>query len=163
LTMKRAHYPYWGTLRSLLLGGPVWVDVWDGTVFDVDGREVLHVDHARGQMYVGEVVWSQAWSLVGRPDLELHFGECHVDRGRARSGRDSAGKVNLPHAFTGKAPHASRGGMRVRLESATVDDASYAMAMPGWHGEVEHARGTGHLYASTFAEEQAPHQVAFRV
>ncbi len=167
LVIRRAHYPYWGALKSLFLGGSAGIDVWDATVYDVDGKEILHVDHAHAEMYIGEVVWSQARALVARPEIALHFGEARVDHGRARIGLDSTGKVNLPHAFTGKVPKPptpEAGGVRIRIDHAVIEDADYAMALPGWHGEVRHAHAGASLYASTLFEEQAPpHKVAFRV
>ncbi len=162
LVIERIHYPYWGSLKSLLLGGAATVEAWSGTVYDPDGAEVIHAPRLHCRVWIGELVWAQVRSLLGRWDLELHFADVEIPMARARIGLDHDGRINLVDAFTshpGLPP--GDGGMRIRIDSMRLDDVSYAMAMPGWHGEAEHASASAQLTMSTFPEEQEAHKLAF--
>ncbi|MSP62905.1 MAG: hypothetical protein EXR72_21740 [Myxococcales bacterium] len=163
MVIGRAHYPYWGALKSLFLGGPAWVEIWDTAIYDPDGNEVMFIPYGRGQMWLGETVWSQARSALPgqRYNLELHFANADAPTGRCHIALDRAGEVNLVDAMSSKVATATDGGMRIRLDSATVHDAEFSMALPGWHAEADGVAANAHLAVSTFPEEQEPGRPAF--
>ena len=160
MVMGRAN-PYWGALKTLFFGGATWVEVWDTHIYDPDGNEVMNIPYVRTRMYLGETVWSQLFSIVLEPDLELHFADAEVPAGVCHIALDRAGGVNLVDAFAPRWPAPSPGGMRIRVDGMAIGDAEFSMAMPGWHAEVHHLATSGHLYASTFADETEPGKPMF--
>jgi hypothetical protein len=163
LTVAYAHYPYWGALRSIFLGGTVGIDARDASVWDFDGKQALHIEKVHANLYLGQLVWAQFFGLFGRDDLELHCGDVEVWGGFGHVGIDSEGMVNLPGAMTSKVRQSGDGGMRIKLEHVQLHDIEYQMAMPGWHGEVNHLEGAAKLSLSGFPEEQEPGKMNFHV
>ena len=130
----RARYPYWGGIKSLLLGGPSWVEMWDTTIYDPDGNEVIYAEYAHGQFWIGRLVWNLLWGILTKhDDVELKFANCDAYRIRAHITRDSTGGVNIVDAFAGKNPKPNPlGGLRVQLLSATATaTARYVQAVAG--------------------------------
>ena len=169
--IERVHYPYWCPLRSLAFGGTCPFEAGRITIYDESGAEVIRSEDATGTFHIGEVVWNMLLSqLHFKPfDLELHFDKLHVHRARADIHLAATGEVNLVQAFTTRPEMVVPpvGGMRIRVEQFDFDDVDFAMAMPGWRGEVAHARGAsaveGLRFSTYVADNPDKDKLAFEV
>ena len=167
LVIGGVDYPLWGALRSVLGGRPVRVDVRDFTIWDVDGKEVLHSSHVNVGVQLGRLVRAQiAGHIPGNGgDLQLHLVDAIVDDVRIHIAEDSEHKVNLVHAFKRRKdakPPKPGSGMVIEVAGSQVHEGKMVMALPGWRAEIDHfSVREKHLRYSSFVEEQGEHAPAF--
>lgn len=156
--LRRAHYPYWGGLASILLDTPAHA-VGDGfRLLDPDGNPVIDVPVVYADVRLQEVVASLAKTALtaGRHFyLTLHFPRAYVPSGWAviaptRSTWGSARpEVNIVAAMSPRKKSEPSGAFVIRVDDVELGAMGFAMGFsgldgkPSWWAKLDglHAKG----------------------
>ena len=164
--LKRAHFPYWGGLASIVLPStPAHVIGEDFTLLDPDGNPVVRVPAAYADVHIQEMLVSLVkTALTGGHHffLTLHFPRAYIPSGWAviaptrSTWGDEHTETNIVAAMSPrKKPESTGGAVVIRVDDVELGDVGFAMAgsgtdgKPSWWAKLEgvHAKA-GLKYSS---------------
>lgn len=160
--MEYAHYPYWCTARSILVGGACPIEIRGTHIYDAEGRIVLDFPVAHARLHMGRIVWSQFFGLFGPNRIRLRFADVNLPHSLARIALTSTGEVNIVQAFSSKRVRYNPGGVVIEVGHVSFADLDFSIALAGWSTHLPHATAQGDLrYSSLPEENRDPARPAF--
>ncbi|HWE28049.1 MAG TPA: hypothetical protein VHB97_08615, partial [Polyangia bacterium] len=143
--LRRAHYPYWGGLASIVLNTPAHAIGEDFTLLDPDGNPVIKVPVAYADVHIQEVIVSLAkTALIGGHHffLTLHFPRAYIPSGwaviaptRSTWGSEKP-EVNIVAAMSGRKKTEPTGGaVIIRVDECELGDVGFGMGFSGLDGK----------------------------
>src|SRR6185312_7765814 len=163
---KRAHFPYWGGLASIVLPStPAHVIGEDFTLLDPDGNPVVRVPAAYADVHIQEMLVSLVkTALTGGHHffLTLHFPRAYIPSGWAviaptrSTWGDEHTETNIVAAMSPrKKPESTGGAVVIRVDDVELGDVGFAMAgsgtdgKPSWWAKLECVRAKAGLKYSS--------------
>ena len=143
--LKRARYPYWGGLASIVVNSPAHVVGEDFTLLDPDGNPVIKVPVAYADVHIQELIVSLAKTALtgGRHFfLTLHFPRAYIPSGwamiaptRSTWGSEKP-EINIVAAMSSRKKIEPTGGaVVIRVDDVELGDVGFGMGFSGTDGK----------------------------